>query len=346
LAERVLAFSGKRLGTKDTQETLGLVRPELLRAFSDAVFNGDARAAVEQLRQAVQFGQSSRGLLLAAGEMWHQLTCCVVDQSLLDSEPDAAQLDWLRAWAGRWDIQALDLRYQVLIAGLRDMAWMDEGRGAEMLAMRLASLHRLQPPANGEVPPEIKKQLPVKDQAADSQRAVSEAEKGESRALAAEPAAQYVAEEAAPPAAQIETEADNELPFDGQAPGFQYGDWAEAVHAYAQIRPNIAAQFEHAVCLEFGHKVRVAGAALHEETIPVAERLAFAEWLGREVHWESGASQAGESLSQAKQREAEQMRQHMRETAEADPHVKLLREELGAELVNVYAAGVGRDGGL
>ncbi|MDX8410516.1 MAG: DNA polymerase III subunit gamma/tau, partial [Mariprofundaceae bacterium] len=46
LAERVLAFSGKRLGTKDTQETLGLVRPELLRAFSDAVFNGDARAAV------------------------------------------------------------------------------------------------------------------------------------------------------------------------------------------------------------------------------------------------------------------------------------------------------------
>ncbi|NWF36574.1 DNA polymerase III subunit gamma/tau [Mariprofundus sp. KV] len=335
LAERVLAYSSENLSIGDVQSALGLVGSELVCRLSQALFAGDALAAVEVLRSAVSRGHAPRTLLLELSLLWHQLSCLKVDTSLLAEEIDAEYRDWLEKHAAVIDMQALDLRYQVLLAGIRDLAVVDERMGAEMVLMRLSGLNLISPLGEVTVEP-----LPKAVQ--------SEAKKPHAAMMfTAAPEVEVKVEVAAveavpvPPAAVATPEPD--LPMKDQSPGKKFTDWQQVVDAFHEVKPGVSAMLEHVVCVEFGSKVRLALDKHQERALASADRMAFAEWLGREVFWESQKDHAGESLSQERDRQARAETARLRKQAEDDPHIQALMREMDAQLVKVLPAGVQPD---
>lgn len=312
LVERVLAYSQTLTG-EEVRQALGMVTPAFVRKFSEAVFHGDARTAVACLRNAAEAGHAARAMLLAVAEQWHQLSCAIIDPALIEGETDEETRQWIERWAGCWDTPGLDLRYQVLVQGLTDLPVVDERRGGEMLAMRLCALHVLKPPSAQPTP------TPVA--AGPGTRANDQT----STKAAVQPAV-------APRAGRDRT-------LQEQTPESAPATWAEAVKAYKLVRPNVAAMLEHVLCLDFDVKVRLALDKHQEQTIAASERMAFAEWLGREVHWEPKEDRTGETLSEIWARQAETLHKQLWQAAAEDAHVKLLQRELGATLTRVQPPG-------
>jgi len=337
LAERVLAFAGKSVKADDVRAALGLVGSALVRRLSDTVFAGEAAAAVRLLREAAGLGHSPRGLLEALAASWHELACVQVDEELLAEEADAEQMQWLRDRAARLDGQSLDLRYQVLLHGLRDLGLVDERMGVEMVLIRLCGLSLLTPVQMPAGKAE-RVQTPTRSQAAPVRETVSA------------PVVPDVRETRSPmpetmPEDDVEEESsgeESELPLhdEGRPAPRTFAAWQDAVDAYGKIRPGVAAMLEHVVCLEYGGKVRLALDKHQERAVAAAERTAFSEWLGREVFWESRQGQDGESLSQARVRMAKAEAERLRNNAESDPHVQALMREMDATLVGVTPAGI------
>ncbi len=323
LTERVLAYSGRQIRSEDVRHALGLVGPELVRGLADALFAGDANQAVTRLRAALNAGHAPRTLLLSLSELMHQLSCLMVSEKLLADEPDEHEREWLESWAARWSAQDLDLRYQVLIHGLRDLALVDEQRGAEMILMRLSYLNLLSEPSGTGMQP-----VAGKTAATESSMAVERA------------ATTVVEAKTDQPLPVQHEEPDLPLHAEKDAPGFRYTDWAEALHAYHEIRPGVAAMLEHVGMIEFGSKIRLALDKHQQNAIAMPDRLAFQEWIGREVFWEAAQDSPAESLSQARNRQAEAEKRRLWQQAENDPHLKSMVERLDVRLVDVRAPGV------
>jgi len=343
LTERVLAYAEAQLTAVDVRKALGLVGPEIIRQLSDAIFRGQNKVAVNAMRQAACSGHAPRAMLAALGETWHELACLMVDETLLETEPGEAQRQWLKGWAGGWDAQALDLRYQVLLHGLRDLALLDERRGAEMLILRLAGLYALSPPRN----------MPkIELNAVEPPEMDNGAGKGADGSLdaAALPRHESVRAHVVSIPSSSSLDANRQKQGSGpevdllasphdEAPGWHCASWEETVTAYGQVRAGIAAMLEHVLCLDFAEKVRLALSKHQEKAIVAAERMAFSEWLGREVHWEPRSEHEGETLSQVRAREAEASQQKLEQAAREDTHVQALMREFGAKLEHVRAPG-------
>ncbi|ATX80122.1 DNA polymerase-3 subunit gamma/tau [Mariprofundus aestuarium] len=341
LAERVLAYSSEKLSIADVQSALGLVGSELVCRLSQTLFAGDASAAIEVLRAAVSRGHGPRTLLLELSRLWHQLSCLKVDISLLGEEVDAGYRDWLERHAGVLELQALDLRYQVLLSGIRDLAVVDERMGSEMVLMRLCGLNSISPVTEVIVEP-----LP-KQQKAESEKPLSTALPAETeRAHMMFEAVQEDEEPVAVQPAAVEVEVERpepDLPLQDQSAGKKFNDWQQVVDAFHEVKPGVAAMLDHVVCVEFGSKVRLALDKHQERALATPDRLAFAEWLGREVFWESQKDHQGESLSQERDRQARAETARLRKAAEDDPHIHALMREMDAQLVRVLPAGVQPD---
>ncbi|NWF38806.1 DNA polymerase III subunit gamma/tau [Mariprofundus sp. NF] len=333
LAERVLAYSSENLSIADVQSALGLVGSELVCRLSQALFAGDALAAVEVLRSAVSRGHGPRTLLLELSLLWHQLSCLKVDSSLLAEEIDAEYRDWLEKHAAVADLQALDLRYQVLLSGIRDLAIVDERMGAEMVLMRLSGLNLISPLAEVMVEPLPK---PVQSEVKKPHAAMM-------FTAAPEVEEKVEAIEAAHVAPETVASPEPDLPMQDQSPGKKFTDWQQVVDAFHEVKPGVSAMLEHVFCVEFGGKVRLALDKHQERALATADRMAFAEWLGREVFWESQKDHAGESLSQERDRQARAETARLRKQAEDDPHIQALMREMDAQLVKVLPAGVQPD---
>ncbi|HXH64704.1 MAG TPA: DNA polymerase III subunit gamma/tau, partial [Mariprofundaceae bacterium] len=141
-------------------------------------------------------------------------------------------------------------------------------------------------------------------------------------------------------AASGEVSPEGDLPLAQQgAPGSKYTGWEEAVSAYGAIKPGVAAMLDHVVCAHFGDKVRLGLDTHQQRAISHPDRMAFAEWLGREVFWESKDEHQGETLSQVRTQRAEAEEARLRHQAESDPHVQALIQELDAKLMHVRPAG-------
>ena len=347
LTERVLAYAEGRLTAVDVRKALGLVGPGMIRQLSDAIFTGQNKVAVDTLRQAAHTGHAPHAILMALGETWHELACLMVDETLLESEPGEAQRQWLAIWAGCWDAQGLDLRYQVLLHGLRDLGLVDERRGAEMLVLRLAGLHALNPPRKTpEIRPNVAGQSGTSDHeiGGSSDAMVPMArDKDEPVVDHADPSHQVSPTDAGRHDEGRGREPDLLSNREDEAPGRHCADWGEAVAAYGKVRAGVAAMLEHVWCLAFAEKVRLALDKHQEKAIVAAERMAFAEWLGREVRWEPRSEQGGETLSQARIREARVTQQQLEQTAREDPHVQAIMREFGAKIEHVRVSGAATD---
>ncbi len=323
LTERVLAYAGERIEIGDVRHALGLIGPELVRVLADAVFSNSPALVVEQLRCAINAGNAPRALLVSLGELIHQISCVKVSEALLEDEADEHEREWLKSWSDRWSFQDLDLRYQALVHGLRDLAMVDEQRGTEMVLLRLCHLDAVSKPVGVSAGVVESVEMPEK---------VSERPK--------EPPMQETAGEASEAAASSEVEEDLPLHSLDEAPGEHFSDWAKALQAYHEIKPGVAAMLEHVGILEFGSRIRMALDEHQQNAIAMPDRLAFQEWIGRDVFWEAAQDSPAESLSQSRTKQAESEKRRLWEQAESDPHIKSMVEKMGLRLTNVRASGV------
>ena len=328
LAERVLSYAPEGIDVADVRQALALVGPEPVRRLAEATFASDAAGALTVLRETLVHGHAPRALAVALGELLHELSLVQVDVGLLEYEAGEEHRDWLRQWATARDALDLDLRYQVVVHALRDLGWVDERRGVEMLLLRLCYLDRL---AGASAPADSGQQA----KASPPHAASSKTTTGAVSPVSAD------AKGAASEAAKAETSAEEgDLPLVQQGSlGFKYGSWEEAVSAYGAIKPGVAAMLDHVICAHFGDKVRLGLDAHQQQAIAHADRMAFAEWLGREVFWESRDEHQGETLSEIRVQRAEAEEARLRAHAEGDPHVQTLMQELGAQLTRVRPAG-------
>ncbi len=345
LTERVLAFSSQDITLDDVQQSLGLIGSEQVQHLADAILHGDAKLAVSILRQARELGIAPAHLLRELSERLHEMMCCKVDAQLVPQGVNKQTAAWLTEQAGCWSSQALDMRYQIIIQGLRDLMMIDEQRGAEMIVMRLAHLNTLSPP---------EKELPALDAAQKKTlENVSPTKKREFTQKVATPSVAISAEENAPKPAIEQTEQpllqanpanDETLTEHHQAeepaaetatPLAPPNTWEEAMNQYHTVKPGVASLLEHVLCDSFDDTVKLLLDSHQQTSISQAERKDFEAWLKREVIWAERNGETGESLLEAKQRQQDEYERKLWQQAEADPNIQLLQEKLGCRLVNV-----------
>jgi len=338
LTERVLAYANENIKAADVRQALGMIGPEIVQSLADAIAAGDAAAAVWVMRQAVMQGSAPRALLLSLSELWHQLACMRVDESLITDVPSEQSQLWLQQAVKYWSSQGLDMRYQVLIHGLRDLGLMDEQRGAEMIAMRLCHLSAL---VDGHVSPVIAP-TPKTDVT------VEKVEVQASEPVGRGSDVQSHVEQKRESKYERKPESANELPRDEKKAvalvetnkPASYERWEDAVEAYSKVRPGVTALLEHVICVEYqASQVRLALDAHQQRAIVPQERKAFETWLGRDVLWENKA-QGGhvETISTVRARHADEEKKRVWQQAEQDPAVKLLKEEMDCRLLDVQPA--------
>ncbi len=323
LAERVLAFAGDAFDLAAVESALGLVGDDIPRAISDALMRGDGAGAVQVLRDAAAKGWSPRACLDGLAGLWHALTCMAHGADLAD-EADDERRAWLAARKDACDAKGLDLRWQMLAHGLGQLALVDERMGAEMLLLRLAALHELSPC-----------RLPEDAAASASEESAARSGAGDAGAEAEAP------EEGASKegASAGEASEEGELPLHGDAPGAAFTDWGEAVDAYAALNPGVGAMLANVKLVDFGDKVRLALDAHQRRAIAQGDRMAFAEWLGRDVIWEAKEEADGLSLIEQREQRARAEEARLRRHAENDPHVQALMREMDARLERVIPPG-------
>jgi DNA polymerase-3 subunit gamma/tau len=317
LTERVLAYSNQHISVEDVRSALGMIGPEVVQKLSDVIAKGDAKQAVQVVRNAALQGGAPRALLQALSQQWHQLACMMVDESLVADIPSEQTQAWLRKAQLCYTAQGLDLRYQVLIHGLRDLGLMDEQRGVEMIVMRLCHLHGF---LEHDTQP-----LPASDDAA----------KGKVDATTPQMIPRDIA--------KTETKAVDtkthtpEVEAKEEVKPQVYSGWEAAVEAYSKVQPGLTALLEHVICIEYGKQgVRLALDSHQQRAIVPSERKAFQSWLGLDILWENKAEGGHvESISTVRARHAEEEKQQLWQQAEQDPAVQLLTQEMGARLVDV-----------
>jgi len=350
LAERVLAYSSEHLSLDAVHSALGMVDGELIRSLAEHILAGRAEKGLGMLRAGIASGHAPRSILQEIGRLWHHLACRLIDTTMMPSAVEPEQSAWLEKYAGSLSYAALDLRYQVLLTGLRDLGLLDERMGAEMLVLRLSGLHQIAPIVGGSL------EVSGSRSEAATQSAAQPVAQSNTHAREikrhAEPVSHSVnsSEVPATPEAPIHVETpveknsatiEPDLPLHAAGNGGQsYCSWQEAVDAFGRIKPGVAAMLDHVVCHEFAGRIRLALDKHQERAIAAADRLAFAEWLGREILWEARLGDDGETLSQERARQSRAEAARLRQNAEHDPHVQALMKDMDAQLVKVTPAGV------
>jgi len=324
LTERVLAFSRDHMLASEVRQSLGLVGPEVVQEISDYIAQGKAFETVSLLRKAVMQGYAAKQLLLALSEQWHQLACMTVDASLLHDEPSEQTQTWLKHAVSLWQPEALDMRYQVLLHGLRDLGLVDEQRGAEMLVMRLCHLKLLLEPkkevktqAYSSRKPALVEAMPVKKVA--HEIPVQTHQKTPVVQETQETSKVYAAKPSVPS---------------------PYTDWEAVTTAYAKVNPSVTAILEQIQCESFSAKKIILALDAHQaKFLRVKDREAFQVWLGYDVVWEKKVTESKtESVSDIRQRRQQSAQQQRWQEAEKDTAVQRLVKNMDARLVDVQAA--------
>lgn len=339
LCERVLVFSGQYISIDDVQQSLGLIGSEQTIHLTQAVLTGDAIAAIGVLRQGRELGLSPAKLLQAVSEQIHEMMCCQLDAALLPQGISADTQTWLIAAAKSWENQALDMRYQVLVHGLRDLYLVDEQRGSEMIVARLAHLNAISPPTA-------------------SMPAAPIANRTEKKTLKSEPlqnslhiSVTHASVAATPPPKAIASAPDAisnttasittaEFPANPEAkpqptPLAKPNTWEETMLQYHRIKPGVAALLEHCICQTFTPELRLLLDAHQWSSLSLAARQDFESWLARPVVWQQRHNEAGESLIESQKREAEEAIRRLWEQAEAEPHVQAIKASFGCRITDI-----------
>jgi len=349
LTERVLAFSNKDISLSDVEQSLGLIGSEQTQHLADAILTGDSQLGVTILRQAREVGLSPVHLLKSLSERLHEMACCKLDTSLVPQGLSADAQQWLVAQAECWPTQALDIRYQALLHGLRDISLIDEQRGAEMIVMRLCHLYSISPPekvldiAAFTAEKKTLKNVTTEKKPSETHIEIAQADTpqideptpAETVAPPIEHEPTNQPSETTPlemPLVQTTEKTEKIIEEEPQPPT----TWEEAMDQYHGIKPGVAAILEHVICETFDYKVRLLLTSHQLEVLDEKERSSFSKWLNRNVEWALKTNESGESLLEQKQREADEYTRKIWQQAEADPNIIALQETLDCRLINVH----------
>ena len=136
LTDQAIAYAGDQLSEGATCDMLGLLPRNRLTGLLDAVFAGDGAALVHGLAELDALGPDWSRLLDELASLLHRVAVLQVAGEVADG--GEAGLDWAREAAGREDPEAIQLAYQILIHGVRDLPYAPEPRmGVEMTLLRL-----------------------------------------------------------------------------------------------------------------------------------------------------------------------------------------------------------------
>jgi len=136
LTDQAIAYGGDRLSEADTCDMLGLLPRTRLTGLLDAVFAGDGTNLLAGLQDLDTLGPDWSRLLDEMAALVHQVAVQqVVDTPDRDGDEASA---WARAAAHRVDPETIQLAYQILIYGVRDLPYAPDPRmGVEMTLLRL-----------------------------------------------------------------------------------------------------------------------------------------------------------------------------------------------------------------
>ncbi|WP_018146147.1 DNA polymerase III subunit gamma/tau [Thioalkalivibrio sp. AKL6] len=149
LTDQAIAYGGDRLSESDACDMLGLLPRTRLAALLDAVFAGDGPALLAGLAELETLGPDWSRLLDELAALVHQ----VAVQQVAGATPAAGEeaLVWAHETAGRVDPETIQLIYQILIHGVRDLPYAPDARmGVEMTLLRLLAFRPEPAPGYGE----------------------------------------------------------------------------------------------------------------------------------------------------------------------------------------------------
>ncbi|WP_018872659.1 DNA polymerase III subunit gamma/tau [Thioalkalivibrio sp. ALJ16] len=161
LTDQAIAYGGERLSEADACDMLGLLPRTRLAGLLDAVFAGDGPGLLQGLAELDALGPDWSRLLDELAALVHQ----VAVRQVAGGEPEAGEEAeaWAHAVAGRVDPETVQLAYQILVHGVRDLPYAPDARmGVEMTLLRLLAFRPEPPPAAGETA----RPAPVKTDAA------------------------------------------------------------------------------------------------------------------------------------------------------------------------------------
>lgn len=136
LTDQAIAYGGERLSESDACDMLGLLPRTRLAGLLDAVFAGDGPGLLAGLAELDALGPDWSRLLDELAALVHQ----VAVQQVAGTAPGAGEeaLAWAREAADRVDPETIQLAYQILVHGVRDLPYAPDARmGVEMTLLRL-----------------------------------------------------------------------------------------------------------------------------------------------------------------------------------------------------------------
>ena len=331
VTDQAIAFGGGQVLEAQVREMLGSVDRDFVWRVLDALARGDASALVAEAEGCLERGLSPDDALAQLARALHRVALFqVVPQTVPNDDPDRAAIARL---ADACTPEALQLYYQISLHGRDDLKLAPDDETA--LTMTFLRLHAFSPaahePATGAPPTALTTSRPTRSHppASMSSDATSASlQTFTSSPLPAASAASPVTASPAPHAPAVQTQASPPPAFDG--------DWLKLVQALplAAMARELA---RHSALIEFGAStVRLALPQDKRPLVTQKERLAktLSDYFGRPLKVEVAlADQVGESVAVADQRAADARQQAAEAAFMADPVVKTLLAQPGAQVV-------------
>jgi len=136
LLDQAIAHGGGAVTEHSVSGMLGLVGREHLHRIAEAVAAGDGPGLIAQADAMAGQGLSFDQALQDLATLWHRVAVAqLAPGALLDDEPD---VDTIRALAGRFGAEDVQLHYQIALQGRGDLALApDEYAGFTMTLLRM-----------------------------------------------------------------------------------------------------------------------------------------------------------------------------------------------------------------
>jgi DNA polymerase III subunit gamma/tau len=327
LLDQAIAHGGGKLVAADVHAMLGTVERAKVRALLDILASGDGAALLDEIERVASFAPDYAQVLDELAALLHRI-------QLLQLIPGAAGEDdaALLGLAGRLKAEDVQLWYQMVVAGRRDLALAPTPRvGFEMTLLRMLAFVPVSADATAATRPAAVSAAPARPAPVRAESAPPRAAR-EPETFTAPPKAS--AESAPPPRLpEIHTTPAN---VENRSP--TTGDW-DALIRRAELGGPLGqfARQTTLVAIE-GSLVRLALKPAHEHLAagPVVAQLEqkLGSALGGKVRIKfERDSGSAESPADQQSRTETSRRQAAEDSLRSDPFVKTLEQTFGARLI-------------
>ncbi len=351
LTDQAIAYGGSALTESDICDMIGLLPRSRLSELLDQAWGGQGSELLRTLSELDALAPDWSRLLEELAALVHGVAveqAMVSGSPALDTEPAADPLvAWQREAAGRHAPEEVQLAYQILLHGRRDLTHAPDPRiGVEMTLLRILAF-RPEPPPRPQVP--------------GSMPDAARSERDPARRTAAARSVPASKPEAAPPGGQGRTGQDRPgspvpAPVQASGPGAVSEPVSPPAHGVAEPRPldwhSFANSLQagpvrelalHADLLEYdAERVVIAVPSAHRMLCTERSRGRLAEALegilGGPVRIELRDQASASTNTPAARLAAEAADRQARAESEAraDPVIAALRETFGAEVSRVH----------